>query len=83
MKKNQQTGEGSVQAIAAASGAALVGAAAAASASEEGKIPAINAQTGKGPILPNAPVGAAAAASASVYSSAAGGDDNEVLGNTL
>ena len=66
-----QTGEASVQAIAAAS------------ASEEGKIPAINAQTGKGPILPNAPVGAAAAASASVYSSAAGGDDNEVLGNTL
>ena len=68
---NAQTGEGSVQAIPVAS------------ASEEGKIPAINAQTGKGPILPNAPVGAAAAASASVYSSAAGGDDNEVLGNTL
>ena len=61
----------------------FVGTSSGASASAEGKIPTKNAQTGKGPILPNAPLGAAAAASASVYSAAAGGDDNEVLGNTL
>ena len=93
----EQMKEGSVQAIAAASGTALVGAAAAASltpffehapvgaaaaasAPEEGKIPAKKAQTGKGPILP---VGAAPAASSSFNSSAVGGADNEVIGNTL
>ena len=65
VEPNAQTGYGPVEAKAAAS------------ATEEGKIPVKNAQTGK------ALVGAAAAASESVNSSAAGVDDNEVFGNSL
>ena len=65
VEPNAQSGYGPVEAKAAAS------------ATEEGKIPVKNAQTGK------ALVGAAAAASESVNSSAAGVDDNEVFGNSL